>query len=79
MNAALTLIKMRRFTDSTAFLNRIIAAYPGSQVAERAEKEKASIAGMVNEDEKAADKAKTDEKAAEAPAEDTKPAEETKK
>jgi tetratricopeptide (TPR) repeat protein len=79
LNAALTLIKMRRFTDAAAFLNRIVASYPGSQVAERAEKEKASIAGMANEDEKPADKAKTDEKAAETPAAEAKPAEEAKK
>lgn len=87
-NAATTLVKMRRFEDATAFFGRVIEAYPGSQVAERATKEKASIAGMKNEDEKAAKKdAKAGEgdKAAAAapsdakPAADAKPAEEPKK
>ena len=86
LNAALTLIKMRRFADATAFLTRIIAAYPGSQVAERAAKQKASIAGMGNEDEKvpAADEksdkeGKSDKKTAETTTAETKPDEEAKK
>ena len=50
MKAARMLIKMRRFEDATAFLNRLVETYPGSAVAEAAAKEKASIAGMKNED-----------------------------
>lgn len=86
LNAALTLVKMRRFADATAFFSRIAESYPGSQVAERANKEKASIAGMTNEDEKTAKKdekagetAAAGEKAAESAPADAKPAEEAKK
>ena len=39
-----------RFEDAGSFFTRLIASYPGSLIAERATKEKASIAGMKNED-----------------------------
>ncbi len=48
MNAAKTLIHMKRYDDANAFLARIIDAYPGSQIADTATKEKAAIAGMKN-------------------------------
>lgn len=56
LNAAKTLIKMKRYEDANSFLARIIESYPGSQVAENATKEKAAISGMKNvaEDEAAA-------------------------
>lgn len=53
MNAAKTLIKMKRYEDANAFLARIIEAYPGSQIADAATKEKAAINGMKNVDEAA--------------------------
>lgn len=57
LNAAKTLIKMKRYEDASAFLVRISESYPGSPVAESATKEKAAIAGMKNvtEEEAAAD------------------------
>ncbi len=74
LQAAVMLTKMRRFEDATAFFNRLAESYPGSQIAERANKEKASIAGMKNEDQK--DEKKGDAKAeGEKPAEGAKPAE----
>ena len=51
MNAAKTLIKMKRYEDANAFLARIIEAYPGSQIADAAPREKAAINGMKNVDE----------------------------
>lgn len=48
LNAAKTLIKMKRYEDANAFLGRISDSYPGSPVAESAAKEKAAIAGMKN-------------------------------
>jgi len=55
LNAAKTLIKMKRYEDANAFLARISDSYPGSPVAEAATKEKAAIAGMKNvTDEEAA-------------------------
>ncbi len=48
LNAAKTLIKMKRYEDANAFLARISDSYPGSPVAEAATKEKAAIAGMKN-------------------------------
>lgn len=56
LNAARTLIKMKRYEDANSFLGRIIESYPGSQVADVATKEKAAINGMKNviEDETAA-------------------------
>ncbi len=60
LNAAKTLIKMKRYEDANAFLARIVDSYPGSPVAESAAKEKAAIAGMKNvaEEEAAAADAK---------------------
>ncbi len=71
LNAAKTLIKMKRYEDANAFLARIIDSYPGSPVADTATKEKAAIAGMKNvaEEEAAA--------AEEGKAGDTKPTEGT--
>jgi tetratricopeptide (TPR) repeat protein len=51
MSAARSLAKMRRFEDATGFYNRIIQAYTGSAIAADAEKEKASINGLKNEDQ----------------------------
>ncbi|MDI1311008.1 tetratricopeptide repeat protein [Prosthecobacter sp.] len=48
LNAAKTLIKMKRYEDANAFLARISDSYPGSPIAESAIKEKAAIAGMKN-------------------------------
>jgi tetratricopeptide (TPR) repeat protein len=50
LQAALMLVKMGRFEDASSFFTRLMASYPGSLIAERATKEKASIAGMKNED-----------------------------
>ncbi|WP_395745600.1 tol-pal system YbgF family protein [Prosthecobacter sp.] len=62
LNAAKTLIKMKRYEDASAFLTRIGESYPGSPVAETALKEKAAIAGMKNvtEEEAAAASGKSD-------------------
>ena len=61
LNAAKSLIKMKRYEDATSFLARIIESYPGSPVAESAAKEKAAIAGMKNvADEEAAADGKSD-------------------
>lgn len=62
LNAAKTLIRMKRYEDAGSFLSRIIESYPGSQVADAATKEKAAIAGMKNvtEEAEAAADAKTD-------------------
>jgi len=61
LNAAKSLIKMKRYEDATSFLARIVESYPGSPVAESAAKEKAAIAGMKNvADEEAAADGKTD-------------------
>ncbi|MHB1082324.1 MAG: tetratricopeptide repeat protein [Prosthecobacter sp.] len=57
LNAAKTLIKMKRYEDANAFLARISESYPGSPVAESATKEKAAIAGMKNVAEEEADAA----------------------
>jgi tetratricopeptide (TPR) repeat protein len=66
LQAATMLVKMRRFEDATSFFTRLIQSYPGSAIAERATKEKASIAGMKNEDpKKAAEDGQKDAKAAE--------------
>ena len=57
LNAAKSLIKMKRYEDASSFLARIVESYPGSPVAESATKEKAAIAGMKNvaEEEAAAE------------------------
>jgi tetratricopeptide (TPR) repeat protein len=62
LNAAKSLIKMKRYEDANAFLARIMESYPGSPVAETATKEKAMITGMknVSEEEAAAADGKTD-------------------
>ncbi len=57
LNAAKTLIKMKRYEDANAFLARITDSYPGSPVAETATKEKAAIAGMKNVAEEEVDAA----------------------
>jgi tetratricopeptide (TPR) repeat protein len=63
LNAAKTLIKMKRYEDAGSFLARIIESYPGSQVADAATKEKAAINGMKNiiEEEAAAADGKSDD------------------
>ena len=73
LNAARSLAKMRRFEDATGFFNRIIQAYPGSAVAATAEKEKAAINGLKNEDQSAPDP-KDGAKPADAKPADAKPA-----
>ena len=50
LQAATMLVKMGRFEDANSFFTRLIASYPNSLIAERATKEKASIAGMKNND-----------------------------
>ncbi|MFM7604698.1 MAG: tetratricopeptide repeat protein [Prosthecobacter sp.] len=64
LQAALMLVKMGRFEDANSFFTRLIASYPSSLIAERATKEKASIAGMKNDDpsKQAKDQAKNDQK-----------------
>lgn len=62
LNAAKTLIKMKRYEDANAFLARISESYPGSPVAETATKEKAAIAGMKNVPEEEAEAAAADGK-----------------
>lgn len=47
--AAGALAKMRRFEDASGFYKRIIEAYPGSGVAEKAKTEEAAIRGLKNE------------------------------
>lgn len=73
LQAATMLVKMKRYEDATSFFSRLIESYPGSQIAERATKEKASIAGMKNEDQEPAKK-EGDAKEGEKPAEGAKPA-----
>lgn len=77
LNAAKTLIKMKRYEDANSFLARIVDSYPGSPVAESAAKEKAAINGMKNitEEEAAAAAAGEAPKGGEA----AKPAEEKPK
>ncbi|MBK8094810.1 MAG: hypothetical protein IPK32_23300 [Verrucomicrobiaceae bacterium] len=48
LQAATMLVKMKRYEDASILFSRLIESYPGSQIAERATKEKASIAGMKN-------------------------------
>jgi len=77
LNAAKTLIKMKRYEDANAFLARISESYPGSPIAETATKEKAAIAGMKNVSEEeaaaAADGKSEDAKPKEAASTDSKP------
>ena len=66
---------MKRYEAPPAFLTRIVDSYPGSQVAEAATKEKASITGMKNisPEEAAAEEAKAKGKDGEKPKEEAKP------
>ena len=65
IRAARALVKMKRYADAQKFFSRIIEAYPGSPIAQTAEKEKAAIGGMKNEDQAPPDAAKPDDKAKE--------------
>jgi|688.fasta_scaffold272209_2 tetratricopeptide (TPR) repeat protein len=51
MRAAKALVKMRRYADAQKFFARLIETYPGSAIALSAEKERAAIGGMKNEDQ----------------------------
>lgn len=62
MRAARALVKMKRFADAQRFFARIVETYPGSPIAQAAEKEKAAINGMKNEDQAPPDAAKPDAK-----------------
>lgn len=73
LNSARTLAKMRRFEDAAAYYKRLIDTYPGSNIAEAAKKEEATIRGMKNEDETPAKAG--DKKDSEKNADDAKPAE----
>jgi tetratricopeptide (TPR) repeat protein len=50
LNGARCLKEMRRFEDATGYYTRLIETYPGSGVADTATKERASIAGMKNDE-----------------------------
>lgn len=67
LNAAKTLIKMKRFEDANSFLSRIIDSYPGSPIAESATKEKSAINGLKNVSEEEAAAAEVKPKEGEAP------------
>ena len=54
MKAGQMLVKMRRFEDAQRVFTRLAETYPGSAIAEAANKEKASINGMKNEPEEEA-------------------------
>jgi tetratricopeptide (TPR) repeat protein len=78
--AARTLVKMRRFEDATGYFTRLAEAYQGSGIAETANKEKAGIGGLKNDEggtgaPPAAEAAKPTDGAAAAPATENKPAE----
>jgi tetratricopeptide (TPR) repeat protein len=60
MRAALALVKMKRYGDAQKFFSRIIETYPGSPIAQKAEKERAAIGGMKNEDQVPPEAAKAD-------------------
>ena len=51
LRAARALVKMRRYADAQKFFSRLIETYPGSAIAQTAEKERAAIGGMKNEDQ----------------------------
>lgn len=51
LRAARALVKMKRYADAQKFFSRLIETYPGSAIAQTAEKEKAAIGGMKNEDQ----------------------------
>lgn len=65
LRAARALVKMKRYADAQKFFTRIVETYPGSPIAQTAEKEKAAIGGMKNEDQAPPEAAKPGEKAAE--------------
>lgn len=67
MRAAKALVKMKRFADAQKFFSRIVEAYPGSPIAAAAQKEKAAINGMKNEDQAPPEGAKPAEKGKESP------------
>lgn len=67
MRAARALVKMKRFADAQKFFSRIVEAYPGSPIAAAAQKEKAAINGMKNEDQAPPDGAKPAEQGKESP------------
>jgi tetratricopeptide (TPR) repeat protein len=50
MQAARTLAKMRRFEDATAYYTRLSETYKNSGIATTADKEKASIGGLKNDE-----------------------------
>lgn len=74
LNAAKSLIKMKRYEDANSFLARIVESYPGSPVAEVAAKEKAAINGMKNISPEAAAAAAAAEAPKQGEAEAAKPA-----
>lgn len=51
LSAARALVKMKRYADAQKFFARLAETYPGSPIAQTADKEKAAIAGMKNEDQ----------------------------
>ena len=59
LRAARALVKMRRYADAQKFFSRLIETYPGSAIAATAEKERAAIGGMKNEDQLPPDAAAT--------------------
>ena len=61
LESARMLVKMRRFADASLYYRRLVDTYPGSSVAEAAQKEMAAINGMKNEDQQpASEDQKTD-------------------
>lgn len=77
LSAARALVKMKRYADAQRFFTRLAETYPGSAIALTAEKEKAAIGGMKNEDQEAPPGAApaAGEKPAEAKPAEAKPAE----
>ena len=71
MRSARALVKMKRFGDAQKFFSRIVETYPGSPIAQLAEKEKAAIGGMKNEDQAPPEAAKPGSPAADKPKEST--------
>lgn len=72
LSAARALVKMKRYADAQKFFARLAETYPGSAIAQTADKEKAAIAGMKNEDQQSPNAAPATEGAAAKPAESTK-------
>jgi len=50
-NSAECLTKMRRFEDAQSYYKRLVETYPGSAIAERAEKAAATINGLKNDED----------------------------